>query len=258
MESIELGLENIQLTNDKEYYTIPEIVEQAQSIFELKFPGNSTDKTKVEKKIKQVIRRALKGAQSFQPKGAKRKSMYSRAVVYSLLNSKCRHYFLNIKKELAEKEFQKWANSHDKEKKAEAETEAEAKLKEADKQLEMEEHTQQIGDEYRKAIRAVLDGQAQDDDNGEEPIFLRIEEAKVKIFFQYLFESLIDFDINKYVNDLQNAPDPSDINPSDIEATSARRLLDLHNYYKGRVNLAEVLNRLYQALSKDTKPQEKQ
>jgi len=80
----------------------------------------------------------------------------------------------------------------------------------------------------------------------------------VKILFQYLFESLIDFDERGYENDLQDAPDPFDIRPSELEVASIQRLLDLHNYYTGRVNLAEVLNRLCQALSKDTKPQEKQ
>jgi len=253
MENIELGLENIQLTNDKEYYTIPEIVEQADKIFSLALSKYSDDDKKVKRKITQAIRRALDGEQPFQPEGAKRKSMYSRAVVYNLLNSKCRYYFLTIKRELAEKDFQKWAGSHDKGKKAEAE----AKLKEAQKLLEAEAHTKQIGDEYRKAIIASLEDQSQDDDSGETPILLRIEETKVKIFFQYLFESLIDFDVNKYINDLQNAHNPSDINPSDIEAASARRLLDLHNYYTGRVNLAAALNRLCQSPPTDTKPQEK-
>lgn len=252
MKETKEGLKNIELTNDAKYYTVPQIIDQAESIFEIHLSKSTSDeeKKKEYRKVKQTIYRALQGKPSYQPEGSQRKHMYPRHVVYNLLNSDCREYFIKIKREQAEKEFEKWSAKQGRENAAKAKE----KLAKAMEQEEKAKYTRQAGKEFREGAKDFLDNQSRDETEGEPHILQKIKDVKEKIFFEYLFESLIDFDVDEYIKDCQNAPAmPEDIHASDMEAISARRLTDLHNYYTGRVDLAAVLRSLCNiANSQDT------
>lgn len=235
------GLENIELTNDAEYYTVPEIIEQAKSIFAFSLSKSTDSGDKTYRKIKQAIYRALEGKPSYQPKGTQRKRMYPRWVVYNFLNTDYREYFIRVSREQAEKEFEKWSARKDKEKTAKSKE----KLEKAKQEEEKAEYTKQVGEDYRRGVSQSAANQGRYEDNGEPTVQERIEAAKKEIFFQFLFDSLIDFNVDRYVRDLENTPAmPEDAHTSDTEAMSVKRLTDLRNYYTGKVDLASALRHL--------------
>ena len=93
------------------------------------------------------------------------------------------------------------------------------------------------------------------EEDTETPIDSIVEEYKKKILFQFLFDSLIDFEEKMLRDDIKHLPEIEDALAADNEQIQAKlRLEDLHNYYKGKLNLVDTLEKLLEAKKAPEKP----
>ena len=100
-----------------------------------------------------------------------------------------------------------------------------------------------------------LENRTSSEEDTETPIDSIVEEYKKKILFQFLFDSLIDFEEKMLRDDIKHLPEIEDALAADNEQIQAKlRLEDLHNYYKGKLNLVDTLEKLLEAKKAPEKP----
>ena len=230
--------DNIKLPEEKEYYTVAEIIEQAKRIYDFSC-SKATDKKRYDR-VKKKISRGLDDKNAIEDTTAGK--TYPREIVYNLLNDKLRKYFL----ELSDKFNEEDAAKREGEGKPDKAAEAKERAKRARAKIQAIRSVSQTRAEYIKNIAALYDSTDGDiEDDIELFINAEIEKAKHDIFFQYLFDALISFRAKEYEDDLRSLPAPDDMNPSDAEIEAIARLRDLHHYYTPKVDLTALLRSLY-------------
>ena len=232
--------DNIKLPGEKEYYTIAEIIEQAKRIYEFTC-AKATDKTRYDR-IRKKISRELDDKKAIEDTTAGK--TYPREIVYNLLNDKLREYFLGLSVKFNEEDAAKWEGKGNPDKSADAKERA----KRARAKIQAIGSVSQTRAKYT-ALYDNVDGDTEDDI--ELFISAEVEKAKHDIFFQYLFDALIDFYETAYKDDLRSLPTLENMNPSDVEVEAIARLRDLHHYYTPKVDLTALLNSLYKKSNKN-------
>ncbi|MCF2642391.1 hypothetical protein I6E50_08220 [Roseburia hominis] len=233
--------DEIELTNKAKYYTINEIIEQAKDIFAFNYDKCSDDGKRIHKKIRKRLETELK---KYRPHDTSpRHTTYARKDVYRLLNEDLFSYFINLSTKINESDISMAdaLSNEEKRKKAQRNLDAVKRRKEAKDML-----LAAISD-YQQVFEMSLP-RDNNDENYLDDCYMQIQqsipEKKHEIFFEYLFESLIDFDVDSYLEDAYNSPDFLTKNIEDSEALAYQRLKDNHNYYKPKVNLTDVLKSL--------------
>lgn len=230
--------DRIKLQEGKDYYTIADIIKEAQRIYD--FNCARTAHKERYNQIKKHLGRKLAGKNAKYI--SKNRKAYSREIVYWLLNDKLRDYFLNQSVKFNEEDEKEWTQKG----RLDKATDAQKRADQARTELQAIKNVSQTRVEYFKNIAALHDSTDEDiEDDIELYIAAEIEKAKHDIFFQFLFDSLIDFQVQRFEDDLRSLPAPEDMNPSDAEVEAMFRLRDLHHYYKPKVDLTALLRGLY-------------
>lgn len=230
--------DNIGLPEEKEYYTVAEIIEQAKRIYDFSC-SKATDKMRYDR-IRKKLNRELDDKKAMGEATAGK--TYPREIVYNLLNDKLREYFLGLSVKFNEEDAAKWEGKGNPDKSADAKERA----KRARAKIQAIGSVSQTRAEYIKNIAALYDNVDGDtEDDIELFISAEVEKAKHNIFFQYLFDALISFRAKEYEDDLRSLPAPDDMNPSAAEIEAIARLRDLHHYYTPKVDLTALLKSLY-------------
>lgn len=229
-------LRPLLLTEGMDTFTVRQIIDEAQRVFGFHYTTYSSAGKTLDNRIRKRIERALRGRQSIRP--SKRKTQYSRQDVYWLFNVGLRDFFVSISKEKNDEdyaEYSKLQRKHDDAKKAKAQSDNMIAEQEAikDGMKAAESYTEDFIRYENERTLGIIDSDAE--------FQLELKRRKKEILFDYLFDSLIDLDIDALRNDWLNQPDPNDPFPEPISAVAANRLANNRNYYKGKADMKTVI-----------------
>lgn len=83
------------------------------------------------------------------------------------------------------------------------------------------------------------------EEKNKDQITSRIQQIKEKILFQFLFDSLINFDEKSFLNDMKLLPGIEDeLVADDSQIWAWIRTQDLSRYFTVKLDLADILNKL--------------
>lgn len=232
------GTVKVKLTSTAQSFTIAQIIEQAQQIFDFHI-SPALDKN-FYKAIRKRVERALEGKSSTLGSGERNRE-YSRKDVYHLLKSDLYLYFLQKSKEKneidsARKEGRLESQA---EKHRQAQITAQENYKIANETIQRYYATYAEELEKDQSFMDRLDyGQLTEKDR---EVFRKndILKKKKEIFFEFLFDNFFDlffdFDEEAFVEDEENKLDWTDPKPSGGSILAANRSNKNQNYYKLKI-----------------------
>lgn len=259
---------------DEEMFTVENIMECVETFFDFRIARKSTGKRNSfscgQAAVRKYISRQLsEGAYQQAPKSRSDRKKYPRKIVEKLFNNyEFQVHFLKVSIEQKKRQLEsleretnpvtdpKKANPQQKtaSQKENSEKIAQAKdnLKKAKNRLKQLEGSPELRSTYIKDCIASFDRDTLDRDNDiETKSMLWLEKAKERILFQFLFESLINLREDLLYEDIKQLLSIDDeFSASDRQIWAALNFKNLHNYYDGKIDLAECLKKLCRALEK--------
>lgn len=268
--------ETFPLPEDEKYFTVERIIELAAKFFGFynkseKAEHNARRKFEIYgnyNTIKKYVYRTLKDKDIPSQQKPNHSKVYSRETVHEFLSDYSNQiYFLKKGiegnkeelKQLSDKKRNKKGSKHGQTPEKEG---LERTIEQVSKQLD------ELKRRYDKLLASdkerehfveeslkFLENRTSSEEDTETPIDSIVEEYKKKILFQFLFDSLIDFEEKMLRDDIKHLPEIEDALAADNEQIQAKlRLEDLHNYYKGKLNLVDTLEKLLEAKKAPEKP----
>lgn len=260
----------VLLPPPKKHFTIGEIIKIAEKKFDFSIinDGSKTEgatggdgnkrneysgkRSTTEKHVRHILDEIKKETErdssdsSQNPSNAKKRKKYSRQTVTLFFRDyENQLYFLEIaefqiNKELAIIKDKKEASDDDK---GNREQLLQRRKEVYEKRAEINTGKERRA-EYRNIIIKSFDAHVDDD---ETDIFVR--EHKERILTQFLFESFIDLDEELLTYDVGiNLECQDELLPTPEEIQASLRLKNLHDYYKAKINLADMNGAILQRL----------
>lgn len=233
------GTVKVKLPSKAQSFTITQIIEQAQQIFD--FNISPTQDKNFYKAIRKRVERALEGKEITSESG-ERNRKYSRKDVYHLLKSELYLYFLRKSKEKNE------IDSARKEGRLELQAEKyrQAQVKAQENYEISNETIQRYYATYAEELekdQSFMDrlgyGQLTEEDRA---VLLKndILKKKKEIFFEFLFDNFFDlffdFDEEAFIEDEENKLDWTDSKPSGGSILATNRSNKNQNYYELKIS----------------------